>query len=299
MNRCNWRDLVFLPGEIKASDLGRHEWRLVAPPAKRTPRESEIPPPLERRETDYATLCEEWTGYVQALAAGCGSRVLCESTESAFADQWFVGDHLRSFGPLIVQGRMKSILRQREAAEHEAALRKLVPRESWRRAADYDERAVLEHGDEVVLRSKRLVLVGVSGRTNERGVRVLDRILAEVGWRVTPVPFDSSAITHLNSAAVEIGEEAVLLNPQYVDADWFTAQGVEVLEVDPAEPRGAASLWLRHRGHSTVLMPHECPRTAEKLERRGFATILCPLGQALDCYGTPAAMCAVFHSPVV
>jgi dimethylargininase len=69
---------------------------------------------------------------------------------------------------------------------------------------------------------------------------------------------------HLKSAVTALADDVLLVNPAWIDTaafDRFTC-----VEVDPEEPSAANVLRL----HDRVIAPASCPRTAERIARRGF-----------------------------
>lgn len=118
----------------------------------------------------------------------------------------------------------------------------------------------LDGGD--VLRVGQTLYVGITARTNEGGIGQLQRHAGPYGYTVRPVPV--SGCLHLKSACTSIGEDALLINPGWVDAAEFT--GLELLIVHPDEPGAANAL----RVGGTVVCAAAFPRTRQLLEDRGF-----------------------------
>jgi dimethylargininase len=81
--------------------------------------------------------------------------------------------------------------------------------------------ATLDGGD--VLRVGQRVFVGLSARTNRAGVRVLEEFL---GRPCTPVPVERCL--HLKTACTALDERTVLLNPEWVDREFFA--GLSIVE---------------------------------------------------------------------
>jgi dimethylargininase len=118
----------------------------------------------------------------------------------------------------------------------------------------------LDGGD--VLRLGRTLYVGLSTRTNEDGARQLARHVATFGYTVECV--ETAACLHLKSAATAVDSDRVLCNRDWIDARVF--RGVDVLEVDPAEPHAANVLRLGH----TIVCAASHERTAAGLRARGY-----------------------------
>jgi len=131
------------------------------------------------------------------------------------------------------------------------------------------ESATLEGGD--VLRVGRRLFVGLSSRTNAVGVDALRSIAAPYGYTVIPVPV--TGCLHLKTGVTALDDNTLLVNPAWVDLSPFA--GFDIVPVDDAEP-WAANI-LRH-GHS-LLASAAHPRTAEVLDRRGYAPILIDISE--------------------
>src|SRR3546814_8097408 len=69
---------------------------------------------------------------------------------------------------------------------------------------------------------------------------------------------------HLKSAVTQLADDAVLLQPAWVDRERFA--GLRVIEVDPAEPHAANVV----RIGDALLMPASFPRPRQRLLDAGF-----------------------------
>lgn len=282
----DWRNWLYRPTELLPTDLDRRaSWAAVAVPSKKRCENA--------TEVDYAALLEEWISFLSALRH-CGTQLICAEDDDSFANQVFIGDHLRLFNDILVLGQMKSLLRQQEQKRIVKALQRFVPADKWFSVTEVDGNAVLEHGDTLVLGNR--VFLGRSGRTNDAGSRALAKILGNFGWRVVPVSFDARVVTHLTGGASEISEDVVAINPDIVEPEVFHKAGLEVLEVPPQEPLAIASFWLRTTKSQRVVIPAECPRWAELLDQRGLGIVESPLATISAYQGVPGALCAYLHS---
>ncbi len=122
--------------------------------------------------------------------------------------------------------------------------------------------ATLEGGD--VMRVRRTLYVGRSGRTNQAGVDQLGALLAPWGYRVQPVDLDGCL--HLKTACTFVPPHYVLANPAWVDPEIF--EGLTALEVAPDEPCAANTLTI----NGVTLVPSQWPRTAARLRASGVHT---------------------------
>jgi N-dimethylarginine dimethylaminohydrolase len=106
------------------------------------------------------------------------------------------------------------------------------------------------------------VYVGVSGRTNAAGVRQLAEIAGPYGYRVHPV--ETRGCLHLKSAVTCIGDELLLVNPEWVEVAHF--DGMRRIAIDPDEPFAANVV----RVGDAVLCADAAAKTRTRLERFGL-----------------------------
>jgi len=118
----------------------------------------------------------------------------------------------------------------------------------------------LDGGD--VLRLGQTVYVGVSSRSNQAGFEQVRRVLTPYGYAVKAV--EVSGCLHLKSAVTSVGENTLLVNRAWVDADAFG--DVALIDVDPSEPFGGNALLV----NETVIYPSGYPRTRRKLQAHGI-----------------------------
>jgi dimethylargininase len=124
------------------------------------------------------------------------------------------------------------------------------------------EPATLEGGD--ILRIGKKLFVGSSERTNAEGIKQLTAELSPFGYSVRAVPIDRCL--HLKSACSCLGNETVLANPDWVEPEIFSVDGLRVVEVAPEEPRAANVLAIG----GTVVVPAVFSATAARIGQLGF-----------------------------
>jgi dimethylargininase len=118
----------------------------------------------------------------------------------------------------------------------------------------------LDGGDVLVIGST--IYVGESTRSNADGIRQLADLASPYGYAVRPVKV--SACLHLKSAVTRVAEDAILLNPAWVDGSSF--EGMHKIEVHPGEPFAANALWIGER----VIYTTTCDKTRRRLEEHGI-----------------------------
>lgn len=145
--------------------------------------------------------------------------------------------------------------------------------------------AALDGGD--VLRAGDTLFVGLSGRTNERGVSALASVAAREGLAVRPVPL--AAGLHLKSVVTLLDPGTLVLLDGALDPAPFLGAGLDLLLV--GEPAGANVLALADR----VLVSADAPETARRLSARGHAVVRLSLSELHK--GDGALTCLSLRSP--
>jgi dimethylargininase len=209
---------------------------------------------IARKPIDMERARAQHAAYERALAAA-GCEVVRLPELPGHADSVFVEDCAVVLDELAIPTRPGAASRRGEVESVAAALGR--HREVARLTGD----ATLDGGD--VLALGRTLFVGLSGRTNAEGVRQLGALAARHGYRVEAVPIEGAL--HLKTAITRAAEDALVLNPRWIDAARFARW--ERIEVDPREPFASNVLRVR----ATVLCAAAFPRTNERLRARDIA----------------------------
>lgn len=228
-----------------------------------------VPIDLGRARDQHATYC--------AALESLGCEVIRLPAEQGLPDSVFVEDVALAFDELAVATRPGAVSRRDEGAGVVGALARYRP------MARIDAPGTLDGGD--VLRIGKRVLVGDSARSNAAGREQLRALLAPFGYTVEGVALRDCL--HLKSAATEVADGAVLVNPDWVDVACFA--GCTVIEVDPHEPHAANAL----RIGDALLFPDQFPGTQGRLAAHGIR------GLALDLYELQKAEGAVTCCSIV
>jgi len=206
---------------------------------------------LDREPIDLGLAMEQHRQY-QACLAELGAQVEVLPAEPDLPDSVFVEDPAIVLDEAAVMTRMGAPSRRGEGESLERTLAK------YRELRYIVEPATLEGGD--VMRIGKTLYVGYSRRTNIAGIQQLATMLHPLGYFVVPV--EVRGCLHLKTACTYVGEDTILANRAWMDADAFCS----LKFLDVPEPRGANAL----RIGETVLIPAAFPRTGELLERSGF-----------------------------
>jgi dimethylargininase len=211
---------------------------------------------LERQPIDFARASAQHRAYQIALR-GAGIQVIELPVDPAHPDGVFVEDTAVVLDELAVVASPTPLSRRAEPVATSAALR------PFRSLVHLPEDARLEGGD--VLHVGRTLYVGLSARSNEPGLRALERIVQPLGYTVVPVRV--GGCLHLKSACCALDERTVLINRAWVDAGLF--QGLRLIDLPAEEPWGANVLALPGR----VFVSTAFPRTADLIRKLGYATV--------------------------
>ena len=130
----------------------------------------------------------------------------------------------------------------------------------YRELAFIESPGTLDGGD--VLAVGRIIYVGESSRTNADGIRQLARLTSPHGYTVCTLT--TSRCLHLKSAVTQVAEDAILLNPDWVDASAFGE--MQRIDVHPGEMFAANALWIG----GSVIYPSGFDETRARLEKAGI-----------------------------
>jgi dimethylargininase len=208
---------------------------------------------LARDPIDFARAVHQHARYEQALISlGCTVQRLPSLADHA--DSVFVEDTAVVLPQIAVIAMPGAKSRRSEVSSVADALR------AYRQLKFIEASGTLDGGDVLVIGST--IYAGDSTRTNREGVRQLAEHAAPHGYEVRSVPV--THCLHLKSAVTRIAEDAVLLNPDWVEASLFA--GLRIIEIDPDEPLAANALLVGTR----VLYETGFGRTRRRLERAGI-----------------------------
>ncbi|HJR60488.1 MAG TPA: arginine deiminase-related protein [Vicinamibacterales bacterium] len=210
---------------------------------------------LQRTPIDFERALQQHAAYVEALErAGVEVRIL--SADPDLPDAVFVEDTAVVMDECAVVTRPGIESRRGEVDTVAAALEPIRP------TSRITAPGTIEGGD--VLRVGRTFFVGQTPRTNAEGTRQFAAIVEPHGYAVVPV--SPIGCLHLKSAVTYIGDETVLVNPEWIDVDHF--RNWQCVPVAPEEPSGANALLTG----STVFVAASAPQTRRKLDALGFTT---------------------------
>jgi dimethylargininase len=240
---------------------------------------------IEREPIDFDRVAVEHEGY-RACLQELGLDVVCLPAEPELPDAVFVEDPLIVLDEVVILTRPGVASRRCEGE----SLRAAVPSRELR---TIEAPATLEGGD--VLRIGDVLHVSMGSRTNHAGLKQLAHLVLEFGYRVKAVT--KRDCLHLKTACTYLGRDTLLANPRWVDLGRF--EGLEVIEVDPAEPFAGNALSLAGLGadddecwsiHSSAWT-----RTRARIEERGFRVHALDLAELAKAEAGPTCLSAIYR----
>ena len=217
---------------------------------------------VDRGDPDIGLFRKEHAAYCDALSAA-GVEVIRLPALDAFPDSVFLED------PAFVLPEAAILLRpgaESRAGEGEHLAGSLA---GLRPLARLDD-GQIDGGD--ILVTGRELVVGLSERTERRGVAALERI-GQWGYSVRGVSLPSGLL-HLKTGCSLLAAGTVLATRELIASGLF--DGSETVAVPDGE--AAAANAIRVNAH--VLLAEGYPRTEGLLARLGFDVMAVPVGQA-------------------
>jgi dimethylargininase len=232
---------------------------------------------LARAPIDVAIARWQHDEYERCLSA-LGCVVTRLEADDSMADSVFIEDTAVVVDELAIVMRPGAESRRSETA----AVAKALGRH--RRVVEIAAPGTIDGGD--VLVAGRHVFIGISTRTNQSAADQMEHILAPLGYSVETITVRECL--HLKSAVTALGDDVLLLNPEWVDAGRFA--GFEVVAVDRSEPSAANAV----RVGSAVVFPSAFPLTRQRIERRGYGVFSVDAGELAKAEGAVTCCSIIF-----
>ncbi len=208
---------------------------------------------LKRIPIDVVTAREQHRAYENALiSAGCELHRLPELPDCP--DAVFVEDTAVVLNELAIITRPGAESRRPETDSVASVLR------PHRKLFYIRETGTVDGGDVLIV--GKTLFVGISGRTNEEGVRQIRAFVEPAGYRVVAVRVNGCL--HLKSAVSALSERTLLIHRNWVNANVF--RDYTLIDVHPDEPFAANALCVGGR----ILFPLAYRRTCACLLEAGF-----------------------------
>ena len=174
--------------------------------------------------------------------------------DATMPDAMFVEDAAIVLDEVAIITRPGAASRRDETREVERALAR------HRTTMRIEAPGTMDGGDVLVV--GRRIFVGLTTRTNTAGVDAMRAVVEPMGYAVRGVRVQGCL--HLKSAATALSDDAVLVNPSWVEPHVF--DGYDCVEIPIDEPHAANVVAV----NGALVAAAAFPRTCEVLERRGF-----------------------------
>ncbi|HEX8492064.1 MAG TPA: arginine deiminase family protein [Pyrinomonadaceae bacterium] len=231
-----------------------------------------------RECVDYEKAVRQHEAY-RDLLERCGAQIINLEGCDNHPDCCFVEDTAVVLDEVAVIASMGAPSRRGETSAVEKIL------SAHREVARIQLPATLDGGD--VVRLGRQLFVGRSRRTNYQGIEALARIARPFGYSVTAVEVTGSL--HLTTACSALNEEAVLLNPRWIDTRPFAR--FWVLPVPTDEPWAANTL----RAGDAICVEANAPRTLELVERHSAQVEVLDISEFRKAEGSLSCLSILFQ----
>lgn len=232
-----------------------------------------------RSEIDVALARTQHEHYQKALA-DLGCKVISLPVLADMPDAVFVEDTALVLNEIAISTRPGAASRRAEVASVAEAL------SHYRRLVSITEPGTLDGGD--ILVSGRKIFVGLSARSNPEGIRQLGELVEEYGYHV--LALEINGCLHLKSAVTLLDDETVLVQPAWIDADYFS--DYRVIEVDQREEHAANAL----RAGSGVIYPSCFPRTQALVQDAGIEVTTVDVSELQKAEGAVTCCSIVFRA---
>ncbi|MFN2511663.1 MAG: dimethylarginine dimethylaminohydrolase family protein [Pyrinomonadaceae bacterium] len=199
-----------------------------------------------REDINYEKAAAQLESYCELLHSWDVDLVTIPARDS-YPDCCFVQDTAIVLDEICVVASMGAVARRGEVSEVERQL------SQYRKIRHIVSPATLDGGDVVQVGNR--LFVGLSTRTNARGIAAFSRIVEPFGYTVVPVSVNGGL--HLTTGCGVVNDETVLLNPRWIDARAFKT--LRQLHVPEAEPWAANTI----RVDDAIALENDAPRTID------------------------------------
>lgn len=234
-----------------------------------------------REHIDYEKAASQLQRYCQLLRKWDVDLMTMPANDT-YPDGCFVQDTAIILDEFCVMASMGAEARRGEVCEVE----RMVSR--FRSIQRIIPPATLDGGD-VVQFGKRL-FVGLSSRTNARGIAALSEIVESFGYTVVPVRVNGGL--HLTTGCGIVNDETVLLNPRWLDASAF--RGLRQLHVSQEEPWAANTI----RVDSAVCLEEEAPRTIDLVQPYAGSIETLDISEFRKAEGSLSCLSLIYKEPL-
>ena len=222
---------------------------------------------------DYGRILAQHAAYATALRA-LGLAVEVLEPLPGLPDAYFIEDVAVIVPELSVIARPGAASRRAELEPAVAAIAR------HREMVHLEAPATLDGGDVLVV--DRVVLVGLSARTNAEGAAQLKRFLEPHGYRIRTVPVASGL--HLKSSVSSLGDDRLLVTQPFANAAELS--GYRRLVVGAGDEPACNTLLV----NGTLLFPAGFPAARREVEETGLPLVELDVSEARKMDGGLSCM---------
>lgn len=234
---------------------------------------------LAREPIDYDRACAQHRRYEEALGS-LGIDVVSLPAEPDLPDSVFVEDVALVLDDCAIMLNPGAASRRPEVASIEKVLA------AYRDIFHIQPPGTVDGGD--ILTIGRMIYVGLSSRSTENAIGQMKAILEPRGYQVRAVRV--TGCLHLKSAVTQVGEDTLLLNPEWVSK--VDLPGMQFIEVDPSEPYAANAVLV----DGTLIYPSSFPKTKIKLEKAGIKLLIVEADELAKAEGAVTCCSLIFET---
>lgn len=228
----------------------------------------------DRGAPDHALFQSQHAAYCHALKAA-GVSVTLLDAEEPFPDSVFVEDTALCLPEGAVLLRPGAPSRAGEVYSMNHALRG-----AFDTVMELNEGSV-DGGD--ILTTESEIILGLSERSTAEGGAALANLLAQWGHRLR-IAETPEGVLHFKSDCAILDEETILATPRLAAVGVF--QGYRVIETVEDEMAAANVI----RVNDTVFLAEGYPRTADRLDKAGYALTILDISEAAKLDGGLSCM---------
>ncbi len=234
---------------------------------------------MERVPIDLERARDQHANYEAALRS-LGVEVHELSAEPDLPDAVFVEDVAIVLDECAILTRPGALSRRPEVASVAKALA------SYRQLFTIGAPGTLDGGD--VLTVGKTVYIGLSSRSNAPAIQQVRSLLTPFGYTVQGVPV--TGCLHLKSAVTQVGVHTLLINPGWVNKEYF--QKLDFIEAEPSEFYAANALLVGER----VIYTPAYPKTGRRLEAAGIPPLLVDQSELAKAEGALTCCSLIFEA---
>ncbi len=232
---------------------------------------------LQPQKIDINKASSQHKKYCQTLT-DLGVKVITLDENLSMPDCAFIEDTAIVLDEIAVITPMGITSRQGETELVEKELAKFRP------IAKIKSPAKIEGGD--ILKIGKKLYVGLSTRTNLKGINALEKIAKPFGYEIFPVKIYNSL--HLKTACTALDNETILVNSEWIDTDCLG--NFKKIRISKEEPFAANILRVENK----ICVHSEFNKTNKILEDSGYEMVRADISEFLKAEAGLTCLSLIF-----